>query len=188
MPGSTDELSGFIQQHRAQLLAFVERSLGPALRAKVEAEDILQDVGVSAVASPEQFQVAGRDWFKLLCQLAEQRIIDAHRHHVGAQKRTANRERALSDHAAGASQNFADLLIASITSPSAAFSRNQKEFRLQQALAELPEEQRLVLRLRFVDGLATKEIAEQIGKSDGAVRVMLSRTIGQLQQHLGDAP
>jgi RNA polymerase sigma-70 factor (ECF subfamily) len=37
-----------------------------------------------------------------------------------------------------------------------------------------------------VDGLATKEIAERLGKSDVAVRVMLSRTVQKLQQLLGD--
>jgi DNA-directed RNA polymerase specialized sigma24 family protein len=42
------------------------------------------------------------------------------------------------------------------------------------------------MRMRYVDGLATKEIAERLGKSDVAVRVMLSRTVQKLQQLLGD--
>jgi RNA polymerase sigma-70 factor (ECF subfamily) len=36
-----------------------------------------------------------------------------------------------------------------------------------------------------VDGLPTKEIAERLGKSDVAVRVLLSRTVQKLQQLLG---
>jgi hypothetical protein len=38
---------------------------------------------------------------------------------------------------------------------------------------------------RYVDGLTTKDSAGRIGKSDVAVRVMLSRTVQKLQQRLG---
>jgi RNA polymerase sigma-70 factor, ECF subfamily len=41
------------------------------------------------------------------------------------------------------------------------------------------------LRLRYVDNLATKEIAVKIGKTDGAVRVMLTRCVAKLQKLLG---
>ena len=44
-------------------------------------------------------------------------------------------------------------------------------------LAELPEEQREALRLRYLEGLPSKEIAARLGKTDGAVRVMLTRAL-----------
>lgn len=180
-----DELSRYVDSHRPQLLSWIERSLGPLLRGKVEPEDIFQEMTLTAVAGLEHFQVAGRDPFRLLCQMAEQRIIDAHRYHVDAKKRSAAREVPLSGQASSEQGNgFLDLLVASITSPSAAFSRNQKELRLQLALQELSDEQRTVIRLRFVEGLATRDIAEQLQKSDGAVRVLLTRTIAVLQERL----
>ncbi len=183
---SADELAAFIELHRRQLLAYADRNIGPALRSRVEPEDIVQEVIVSALSSVDQFLVAGRDPFRLLCQLAEQRIIDAHRHHVGAQKRSAAREVSMDAPVAGGDGfGFINMLVASITSPSQAFSRDQKEFRLQQAIAELNDEQREILRLRFVEGLPTKEIADRIGKSDGAIRVTLTRTVTHLQEILG---
>lgn len=180
-----EELSAFIESHRRQLLAYVDRNIGPALRSRLEPEDIFQEVTVAALGALNQFNVEGRDSFRLLCQLAEQRIIDAHRHHVAAQKRSANREVSI-DASAGSSDGFGfiDLLVASITSASQAFSKDQKEFRLQQAIAELSEEQRDLLRMRFAEGLATKEIADRVGKSDGAIRVMLTRTVAHLQEIL----
>lgn len=185
---SSDELGAFIESHRRQLLAYVDRNIGPALRSRLEPEDIVQEIVVSALASPDQFNVEGRDPFRLLCQLAEQRIIDAHRHHVGAQKRSASREVSI-DASAGSGDGFGfvDLLVSSITSPSQAFSHDQKEFRLQQAIADLNEEQREVLRMRFVEGLPTKEIADKLGKSDGAIRVLLTRTVAHLQEILSAA-
>jgi RNA polymerase sigma-70 factor (ECF subfamily) len=180
---SLDELAAFIEAERLKVLAYINRNVGPALRRKLEPEDILQEVTLAAMASPAQFDVPGRDSFKLLCQLAEQRIIDAHRHHVSAQKRSAAREVSV-DAPRGENDpfGFINLLAASITSPSQAFSRDQKEFRLQQAVATLSEDQREAIRLRYVDGCATKEIAEHLGKTDGAIRVLLTRTLARLQE------
>ena len=180
-----DELGAFIETHRRQLLAYADRNIGPALRSRIEPEDIVQEVIVSALASLDQFKVPGRDPFRLLCQLAEQRIIDSHRHHVGAKKRSAAREVSMDAPVAGGDGfGFINMLIASITSPSQAFSRDQKEFQLQQAIAELNDEQREILRLRFVEGLPTKEIAERLRKTDGSIRVMLTRTVAHLQEIL----
>jgi RNA polymerase sigma-70 factor, ECF subfamily len=181
---SSEDLAAFIEAHRRQLLSYVDRNIGPALKSRLEPEDIVQEVIISALAAPEQFNAEGRDPFRLLCQLAEQRIIDAHRHHVGAKKRSASREVSMDAPAGGDGFGFVDLLVASITSPSQAFSHDQKEFRLQQAIADLNDEQKEILRLRFVEGLPTKDIAERMGKSDGAIRVMLTRTVAQLQEVL----
>lgn len=182
-----DQLAAYIESRRPQLLGYIQNNLGPALRKKLEPEDILQEVVVSAIGSPGQFEVAGRDPFKLLCQIAEQRIIDAHRHHVGAQKRSAEREVSIERSAGdGEAFGFIDLLVASMTSPSQAFSRDQREFRLQIAIASLPEEQRQALRLRYIDGLSTREVAGKLGKTDGAIRVLLSRTLMRLQEALAE--
>jgi len=182
---SGDDLAAFMESHRRQLLAYVDRNIGPALRSRLEPDDIVQEVIISALATPDQFNVEGRDPFRLLCQLAEQRIIDAHRHHVSAKKRSASREVSMDAPAGGGDGfGFVDLLVASITSPSQAFSKDQKEFRLQQAIAELSEDQKEILRLRFIEGLPTKDIAARMGKSDGAIRVMLTRTVAQLQEVL----
>jgi RNA polymerase sigma-70 factor (ECF subfamily) len=183
----TEELAKFIESRRAPLLGYIQNNLGPALRRKLEPEDILQEVLVTALGAPAQFDVPGRDPFKLLCQIAEQRIIDAHRHLVAAQKRSADREVSI-DRPAGSDQafGFIDLLVASMTSASQAFSRDQRGLRLQAAVLTLPDEQREALRLRYVEGLSTKEVAERLGKSDGAIRVLLSRTLTKLQEVLAD--
>lgn len=183
-----DDLAQFVESKRPQLLAYIQHNLGPALRKKLEPEDILQEVALAALNSLAVFDVADRDPFKLLCQMAEQRIIDAHRHHVAAQKRAAEREVSIDAPIRGGEPaGFIQLLIASMTSPSAAFSRGQKEMNLQLAIASLPEPQRELLRLRYVEGLPTKDVAERLGKTDGAVRVLLTRTLSRLQQLLSDS-
>ncbi len=182
-----EALSAFVEEQRLPLLAYIHRNLGPALKSKLEAEDILQDVALAAVAAPEQFEVADRDPFKLLCQMCEQRIIDAYRHHVTAQKRSAAREVSMDGRADGDNPfGFINLLVASLTSPSQAFSRDQRGIQLQEAVEALSEEQRVALRLRYVDGWPTRDIAQRLNKSDGAIRVLLSRTLAQLQTILAE--
>ena len=79
---------------------------------------------------------------------------------------------------------FIDLIVASMTTPSGALSRDQREFRLMEALKNLPEESQTALRLRYVEGLPSKEIANQLGRTDGATRVLLTRSLAKLQELL----
>ncbi len=63
--------------------------------------------------------------------------------------------------------------------------RDQKQMRVLTALEQLPEEHREALRLRYLEGMPSKQIADKLGKSDGAIRVMLTRSLAKLQQILG---
>jgi RNA polymerase sigma-70 factor (ECF subfamily) len=71
-----------------------------------------------------------------------------------------------------------------MTTPSQAFSRNAREAKLHEALEKLPADQRDALRMRYVENLPSKQIAEKLGKSDAAVRVMLTRSLKKLQELL----
>jgi RNA polymerase sigma-70 factor (ECF subfamily) len=186
--GDATALGEYLERQRRPLLAYVERSLGAALRRKVEPQDIVQEVAVAALRALPDADLVGRDPFAWLCQIAEQRIIDAHRKFYGAQKRAADREVGLDAPAGGAGAGSAagiiDLLVVSMTSPSQALSRDQRAFRVAQALAALPDVQREALRLRYVEDLPSKEIARRLGKTDGAVRVLLTRSLRRLQELL----
>jgi RNA polymerase sigma-70 factor (ECF subfamily) len=181
-----EALASFLEANKPRLLAYIERSLGAALRRKIEPVDVAQEVYVQALRGLPDADFQQRDPLSWLCHLAEQRIIDAHRKLFGAKKRSASRETRLeygSDRTG--EQGMAHLLAASMTSPSRAFSRNEKEFRLLAALETLPEESREALRLRYAEGLATKDIAKRLSKTDGAIRVLLTRSVKRLQELLG---
>ena len=75
-------------------------------------------------------------------------------------------------------------VVKSMTTPSAAFSRNAREARLYEAISGLSEDQQKAVRLKYIENKPSKEIAEALGKSDAAVRVMLTRTMKQLNEIL----
>jgi RNA polymerase sigma-70 factor (ECF subfamily) len=178
-------LAAFIEDRRPALLAFVERRLGPALRSKIEPQDVLQELAVKALRELPTADLATRDPFGWLCHLAEQCIIDDHRH-FAAGKRDRGREVPGNVRVGDGSQDLVALLAASLTSPSMAAVRDERQERLMKVIAELPAEHQQALRLRYGEGLPTKDVANRLGKSDVATRVLLSRLVQQLQERLGE--
>jgi RNA polymerase sigma-70 factor (ECF subfamily) len=53
------------------------------------------------------------------------------------------------------------------------------------AVAELPDDRRQVVLLRFVDGLSSREIGQVMDRSEGAARVLLHRALRDLAARLG---
>jgi RNA polymerase sigma-70 factor (ECF subfamily) len=176
-------LAEFLTDHRPQLLAYVDRNLGQRLRAKVEPADLVQETAVAALSALPAADLADQDPFGWLCQIAHQRIADAGRR-FNAGKRKSALEVALAAQAGDSSANWISVLSASITSPSSAAVRNERTAAVAAVVATLPPGVREILRLRYVDDLSTKEIAGRLGKTDGAVRVTLSRTVQKLIQTL----
>ena len=187
--GDPEALARYCEDLRRPLGAFIDRRLGAALKRKVEVEDMLQETFAEAIRATAKTDLSTRDLFGWLCQIAEHRIIDAHRFHFDAQKRDAGREVSLQGPAAPSESGEAGLihlLALSMTTPSQAFSRNVREQRMHEALASLAEDQREALRLRYIENLPSKEIAERLGRTDAAVRVLLTRSLKKLQLILGE--
>ncbi len=90
--GDAHALAQFIDERRAPLMAFIERRLGAGLRRKVEPEDIFQEASAEAIRSLASAELGDRDPFGWLCQVAERRIINAHRRFFSTAKRDAGRE------------------------------------------------------------------------------------------------
>jgi len=53
------------------------------------------------------------------------------------------------------------------------------------AVRTLPDDRRRALVLRFVDEMSTAEIASVLGRSEGAVRVLIHRALGSVARELG---
>jgi RNA polymerase sigma-70 factor (ECF subfamily) len=55
--------------------------------------------------------------------------------------------------------------------------------RVRQLVEDLPDDERELIELRLYDGLKTKEIAQIVGKREGAVKMRLSRLYKRLRVH-----
>lgn len=184
--GDVDALASYVGRKRTALLAFVERRLGADLRRRVDPDDVCQETVVASLQALARGDALPDALFAWLCALADQRIADvARRHH--AEKRDVRREVSAHTPISGPNETSAELialLSASLTSASLRAVRSERQARLEACLAELPEPTREALRLRYGEGLPTRDVAERLGKTDVAVRVLLSRTLQELQKRL----
>lgn len=80
--------------------------------------------------------------------------------------------------------SFDDLASAD-ASPEERVTRADLARRTAKALAELPEDAREVVVLRDVQGLSTRETAELLGVTEGAVKVRLHRAHARLRELVG---
>ena|SRR5882672_4015328 len=149
--GAERSLSEAIVHERARLRGFIRRRVSdPA-----DAEDILQDVFyelIEAARLVKPIEEVGA-W---LFRVARNRIIDRFR-----KKRTESLE-ALS----AVEREYApveDLLPAADGGPETAYARRLLLEELDEALDELPEEQRLVFVAHELEGRSFKELAAQTG-------------------------
>jgi RNA polymerase sigma-70 factor (ECF subfamily) len=71
------------------------------------------------------------------------------------------------------------------STPSAQAIRHEEAARMAEALARLPEEMQQVLLGRHLDGLSYAALAELLGRSEGAVRVLYTRALRRLQDECG---
>ena len=184
----SDALARYIEQNRGQLAGFLRSITGEHLLAVVELDDLVQEVSTTALASLDSAPLDTYEPMQWLQQIARRRVVDAHRFHFEAKRRDAGRQQSI--HNAGGADasglGMEQLLAVSMTSPSAAHSRDIRMCRMQEAIEALPEEQKSAVRMRYAEGLPTKQIAEKLGKTDAAVRVLLSRSMRHLEKQLDD--
>jgi RNA polymerase sigma-70 factor, ECF subfamily len=100
---------------------------------------------------------------------------------VANDRRAARRRPAASlDVALGAGLAIAD----ASDLESDAVTRDEAAIALR-AVRALPDDRRRALVLRFVDEMSTAEIAGVLGRSEGAVRVLIHRALGSVARDLG---
>ncbi len=139
------------------------------MRAKVEAEDVAQEVLIAVHKGLDRFEGEDdRAFLRWLFTIAENRIRDLV-DHFGAQKR----------------QPKDDLPSRELTSPSVHAVRNEMAKKVRNALTRLSEPHRQVIQLRRFEELDVPEIAQAMDRSENAVRVLYCRAIAALKEELG---
>jgi RNA polymerase sigma-70 factor (ECF subfamily) len=159
----------------------VRLRMGKALRSKLESMDVVQDVLVSALKDLGDFTYENEgDFLRWLSRIAENTLRDnVDRWHAG--KRDIRREVRPDNHgpsSAGASPGIRDPIAA--TTPSMIVSRQEELEALARALDTLKPEYREAIVLTKIEGLSYREIARRLGKSDEAVRKLVSRGMSML--------
>jgi RNA polymerase sigma-70 factor (ECF subfamily) len=158
------------------------------LKARLDSSDLVQETFVRAVEKFSQFAgTEEEEWRAWLGRIAEREVIHQLRHHLGAEKRAVSRERRLpvgDGSSITGSPRLDEWLVKTQSTPSRVAIRQERAALLANALARLPEDYREVLVLRNLQGLDFPDVAQRLGRSAGAVRVLWVRALKKLREEL----
>jgi RNA polymerase sigma-70 factor (ECF subfamily) len=171
-----------LQRHRPRLREFVEVHLEPALRARLDASDVVQEAQMEAARRLPDFLRRRPMPFRLwLRKTAYERLLMLRRRHRGAARRATGREVQLPDRSSLA---LAERLLAPNSSPSRRADREEQAGRVRQALARLTATEREVLLMRHYEDLSYEEIGCILGVEAAAVRKRAGRALVRLHKAL----
>ncbi len=162
MPSSTGKnIASVISRFGRRLLGFIRQRVGN----EADAEDILQDVWYQLTATVDTEpieQISG--W---LFAVARNKIIDRYR-----RRQPASLDSLLPDTDDSGAADLAGILLDNSNNPETANLRTLFWKTLQEALDELPEEQRTVFIQNELEGIPFKDIAAMTGEK---VNTLISR-------------
>jgi len=182
--GAVDRL---LTAHREPLRRMIGMRLDPALAARVDASDIVQDVLLEAHRRLSDYLRDPVMPFHLwLRHIAKDHVIDAHRRHRQAQRRSLDREQplvpaVLADHS---SFELAGQVLDQELTPATAAIRHELQRRLDSAIAELGEDDREVILMRHGEQLSNQEVAAALGLTEAAASMRYLRAVRRLRAEL----
>jgi RNA polymerase sigma-70 factor (ECF subfamily) len=189
--GKPEAVNRLLERHRTALRKLVQLRLDRKIARRVDASDVVQDVLLEANERLKEYMADPRMPFHLwLRHLAKDRMIDMHRRHRGAQRRSLDRERSLTSPQFGDQSSFdlASQLEASELTPAAASIRHELEQRFLTAMDQLDEDDRDILLMRHFEHLGNSEAAAALGLSAAAAGMRHLRALRKLRAVLGERP
>jgi RNA polymerase sigma-70 factor (ECF subfamily) len=179
-----------LQRHRGRLRRMVALRMDPRLAARVDPSDVVQETLAEADRRLDGYlRERPLPFYPWLRQLAQDRLIEQHRRHVRAGRRSVTREEAEAPGLSAASAlELAERLLSPAESPSAALQRQELADRARAALDVLPEPDREVLVLRYLEQLPAREVGSVLGVSEAAAKKRALRALQRLRDLVKDEP
>jgi RNA polymerase sigma-70 factor, ECF subfamily len=181
--GDGDALASLFSMYRERLHRMVELRLDARLRGRVSPSDILQEAYIGALTRLPHYQAsADVPFFVWLRSVTMQRLIDAHRRHLGGQARDVSREIRLGQvEAIEAGSGQIAELVANTTSPSLAARRGEIMALVRDALEQLDAIDREVLVLRHFEQMSNNEAAAALAIKPAAASKRYVRAVERLK-------
>jgi len=147
----------------------VYRYLLYRVREPSDAEDLTSEVFTRAFANVHRYRWQGKSFLAWLYTIARNAVTD---------RRRRDRPTVELDNAHGLAEEGPTAHDRAVL--------GEEVDALRGAVKHLTGEQQEVLVLRFVDDLSSREVADILGKNEGAVRALQFRALGRLRRILHD--
>ncbi|MDM4019013.1 sigma-70 family RNA polymerase sigma factor [Roseiconus lacunae] len=182
--GGQDVFAELFSSHRGRLKKLLLHHVDARLRTRTDLSDILQEAYMDAFRRIEHFlRKPDLSFYVWLRQITLQRLIDNHRAHLLAEKRSLKTEVSLSQSAYSSqtSRAWALQLIEAQLSPSQVVMHDEMVGRVERALESMDDTDREVLMLRHFEELKNNEVAEVLSLSPAAASNRYVRALKRLR-------
>jgi RNA polymerase sigma-70 factor (ECF subfamily) len=185
--GDSEAIDELLAAHRKPLRRAVELRLDPALTRREDASDVVQKALLDAHRRLQEYLTDPKMPFHLwLRQIAQDRIIDTHRRHRAAARRSIDQEQPV--HPPAWADESSAILVAQLIDPdrtpgSEAVMREMQQ-RLHTVIATLDETDREIILMRYFEQLSNQEIAGALGLTEAAASMRHLRAIRRLREAL----
>lgn len=177
--GDRDALGNLLDEFRDPLRDAVERELRPRLKARIDPSSVVQQTLLSACRNFAAFDgQRPEDLHGWLKRIQDRNLLDLVRKHLGIALRSVGREELpLGDSAAEGRA----LPERKVESASVLAATNETAQRLRQAIDQLPDDQRVAVRMRHLEGRSLAEIVEHLGRTRDSVAALIKRGLARLR-------
>lgn len=150
------------EQHFHRVYAYVARRV----RERAEVQDLTAHVFQQALANLDKFKWRGAPFSSWLFRIAANAIADQ------ARRRSLELEH---------NNN-----VVTETAPAIDLEQVERKARMFRAVEQLPEDQRRVVMMRFAGEKSIREIAQELGRTEGAIKQLQFRGLETLRARLND--
>ena len=170
---------------RPWLQLVAQHEMPANLRGRVDPSDIVQQTLLKAWQGESDFRGDTHEqrlaWLRVIVRNT---IRDQHRQVAGTQKRGNGRELAAADAFAQDEVGLNAFPARGEQTVSGEMIAAEEALEFAAALENLSNDQRRVIELRHLEGLTHGQIAEKLGKTEPAVRMLWVRALRALAAHL----
>lgn len=181
LAGDAIAMQALLHSNRARLLEYVQRHLPQQVRSFLEPEDVLQDTFIEAIRRLKEFSPTSTEHVtRWLMTIARHKMIDLYRAHQAAKRGGARKVDAEQQSDGGVIALLETLAIYHRT-PSRSAAAHELAAALDRSINRLPPDYRQAIRLRHVEGIAAKDAASRMNRTEGAFHLLCNRGLKQLR-------
>lgn len=182
--GDAGAVNQLMDRHRDALRHLIRMRLDQKIMRRVDVSDVVQDVLIEANRRLSDYLANPVMSFRLwLRQIAQDRIIDAHRRHRASARRSVDREQGLQV-PRGFDQSSAQLgalLSDHNLTPEAAALQKEMARRVETAITRLDPRDNEIIVMRHYEHLSNQEIALALNLTEPAASMRYLRAVRRLK-------
>jgi RNA polymerase sigma-70 factor (ECF subfamily) len=186
--GEQSALRELFERHRPRLKRMVAARMDTRLMGRIDPSDVVQEALTVAAGRLRAYaSTRPLPFYPWLRQIAWERLVDLHKRHIGARRRSVTREdRFPWDLSHESATALVEQMASHEGNPSRGLIREEIRARVQSALERLDAADREILVMRHIEQLRIAEIAALLGISEGSVKMRRLRAMLRLREALGD--